>query len=315
MSMRTSKSATRDALGSALSRLAKEDEKIIAFDCDLGRSTRSFSISEADPDRFIEMGIAEQDMISTAAGLASTGKTVFVNTFAVFLTGRAYDQIRQQVALPRTGVIICGSSAGLTQGPDGATHQSVTDINLMRGLPNMEVFAPADAEQAEQIIEYASKSGKPCYIRLSRYATPQVVPGDIPFEPGKIQTLREGSRVALISTGQMTEKAMEAAEMLKGKNINAAVFNCHTIKPIDKTLIEKIADEYDKVFTVEEHSVIGGLGSAVAEVLAEKSGSSKAAFLRIGVPDCFGESGTADEILRKFELDGEGIFNTVMNNM
>jgi transketolase len=253
------------------------------------------------------MGIAEQDMISTAAGLASTGKTVFVNTFAVFLTGRAYDQIRQQVALPEASVIVCGSSAGLTQGPDGATHQSVTDINLMRGLPNMQVYVPADAGEAERIIEFAAKQKKPAYIRLSRYSTPQLIPDGIDFEAGKMQKLSSGADLAVICSGPILHHAIGAVEKLKTAGINATLYNCPSIKPIDGKTIKEISADYSKVFTVEEHNIIGGLGSAVAEVISEISNNSRAALYRLGVNDCFGESGSADELLKKFLLDADGI--------
>ena len=303
--------ATRDALGTALIELAEKDGNIFAFDCDLGRSTRSFSITESDRKRFIEMGIAEQDMVSTAAGLASTGKTVFVNTFAVFLTGRAYDQIRQQVALPKNNVKICGSSAGLTQGADGATHQSVTDINLMRGLPNMQVFVPADFRQAEEIVKWAAGIEGPVYIRLSRYDTPDLVPAELGFTPGKLQKISSGKGSAILVSGPLLHHCRKAVSLLSEKGINTALYNCPSIKPLDRADIEALASEYDSIFTVEEHSIIGGLGSAVAEILASIKTGKHAVLHRLGMEDCFGESASAEELLAKYGLDSSGIAERV----
>ena len=299
------KQGTRDGFGEAIVALAKEHEDVVALDCDLGRSTRSFRITEVDPSRFIEMGISEQDMISTAAGLASMGKTVFVNSFAVFLTGRAFDQIRQQVSLPAANVKICGSSSGITQGPDGATHQAVLDIALMRSLPNTTVFNPADNRQTVDAVKAAYEIKGPVYIRLSRLATGPVIPEDVPFVPGKAQRILDGKRIALCGSGPITENVLNAASILKADGYEPAVYNFHTVKPLDRGAVEKIAAEYGYVFTVEEHTIVGGFGSAFAEVFSElPSGGRQCNFKRFGVNDCFGESGTAEELVRRHCLDG-----------
>ena len=225
------------------------------------------------------MGIAEQDMISTAAGLASSGKIVFVNSFAVFLTGRAFDQIRQQVSLPKANVKLCGSNAGITLGADGATHQSINHLTLMRCLPNMSVLVPADR----------------------------------PFEMGKAVVLRQGSRVALVATGPVTAHALEAADRLAAEGIRPAVYNFHTIKPFDIPCAREIACRYETVFTIEEHNVIGGLGSALAETFCELyEPGTKPLLHRIGIRDAYGESGSAEELVRKHRLDAEGIARTVL---
>jgi len=305
--------ATRDRFGETLLELAKNDKNVVALDCDLGRSTRSFRISEADPDRFIEMGIAEQDMISTAAGMARMGKTVFVNSFAVFVTGRCFDQIRQQVALPGLNVKICGSSAGLTQGLDGATHQSVVDVALMRALPNMTVLVPADGNQTENAVVEAYKYSGPVYLRLSRYTAGNFLPNDSEFEIGKAQLLHEGKDIVLASCGPVLKNVLIAAKKLSKDGVSAGVVNFHTLKPFDHEMVDRLARGYKTIFSVEEHNIYGGLGSAVAESLCEQVRCArKADLVRIGVRDTFGESGTANELLKKHELDPEGIVNTVL---
>jgi transketolase len=306
----TRREATRDGYGRALLKLARRDPNVVAIDCDLGRSTRSFDIIKVDPTRFIEMGISEQDMISTAAGMATLGKTVFVNSFAVFLTGRAFDQIRQQVSLPISNVKICGSSAGITQGPDGATHQSVIDIALMRALPNMTVLIPADGAQAEEAVFAAYSRRGPIYLRLSRYETGDFLPPGTPFEIGKPQVLRKGGKVVLLSCGPVLINVIAAADLLQMRGIFAGIVNFHTLKPIDRTLLERLAHEYSHIISIEEHSIYGGLGSAAAEVLAE-TGLKGSVLHRLGVQDVFGESGTADELLKKHKLDPEGIADSV----
>ena len=298
---------TRDGFGSALVSLAEMDSDIVSLDCDLGRSTRAYNITEADEKRFFDIGISEQDMISTAAGMASCGKNVFASTFAVFLTGRGYDQIRQQIALPCLNVRLCGSSAGLTQGPDGATHQSVTDIGLMRMLPNMTVMSPADYYQAEQVTAAAALNRGPVYIRLSRFPTLRNVPEDLVFKTGKAQILRKGEGTVVCGTGPILQEINKAAYLLSEKGINIGVVNFHTIKPIDSDLIISLMKEYGTIISVEEHNVIGGLGSAIAEVVSENNVEGCCRLFRHGVQDCFGESGTAAELLRKYNLDAAGI--------
>jgi len=303
---------TRDGYGRALLEIARKDSQVVALDCDLGRSTRSFRITEVDPKRFFEMGIAEQDMISTAAGLAREGKVVFANSFAVFLVGRAYDQIRQQVALPRTNVKLCGSSGGITQGPDGATHQSVTDVNLMRGLPNMVVMVPADGRQAEAAVWAAYRMQGPVYLRLSRFQTSHFIPKDMTFEIGRAQILREGVYVVLAGTGPVLQEVLKAAECLEKEGVSAAVYNFHTLKPLDIELVKQLCSEFPVVISIEEHSIYGGLGTAMAEVMMESvEPERRPVFYRLGVRDTFGESGTAEELLAKHGLDERGIANSV----
>lgn len=306
--MSNAKIQTRNSFGQTLLELAKNDKNIVAMDCDLGRSTKAFDIVEADPDRFIEMGIAEQDMVSTAAGLAKMGKIVFANSFAIFITGRAFDQIRQQISLPKLNVKICGSSAGLTQGPDGATHQSLLDVALMRNLPNMTVLNPADGIQTEKAVRAAYELQGPVYLRLSRFAVENCTE-DAGFTLGKAEVLRMGKRVALCATGPITWNVTRAAELLADAGMEPTVVNFHTIKPIDGEMIRSLTAEYEYIFTIEEHNIIGGLGSAVAEVIAETDADTKTLkrFRRIGIEDHFGESGTAEELLHKYRLDPEGI--------
>ena len=305
--------STRDGYGRALVELAGKDRNVVALDCDLGRSTRSFRITEVSPERFVDLGIAEQDMISTAAGMARMGKIVFANSFAVFVTGRSFDQIRQQVALPKSNVKICGSSAGLTEGPDGATHQSVVDVGIMRLLPNMTVIVPADPRQAVAAMYAAYSHTGPFYLRLSRYQTGDFLPEDIEFCLGKPQILKRGKDILLVSCGPVLKNVIAASELLSERGVSAGVVNFHTIKPFDCTTTAQLARDYGFIFSVEEHSINGGLGTAIAEVLAESSPKgSRASLVRLGVTDTFGESGQADELLQKHRLDGEGIARAVL---
>jgi transketolase len=297
---------TRDGYGEALLELGRENPAIAVVDADLFRSTRTAAFAEAFPERFFEIGIAEQDMVSTAVGLSLGGMTAFANSFAVFLTGRAFDQIRQQVALPAANVKLAGSSAGITQGPDGATHQSVLDISLMRSLPNMCVVVPSDAEEARLATKAAAVRSGPVYLRLSRYETPVWREPDRPFEIGAAEVRREGSDLTILASGIVLGRALEAADLLAREGISAQVLNVHTIKPLDESAILASAEKTGAVVTVEEHSVIGGLGSAVAEVLAARP-SRHVRLCRLGVQDTFGESGTADELLERHGLTAVGI--------
>jgi transketolase len=304
---------TRDRYGKILARLAREDRRVVALDADLGRSTRAHSITEVDPSRFFDMGIAEQDMISTAAGLASCGKVVFVNSFAVFLTGRAFDQVRQQVSLPRMNVKLCGSSAGVTLGADGATHQSINDVSLMRCLPNMTVLIPADGNQTEKALLSAYAHDGPVYLRLSRYSLANFLPPDSPFQMGRALALREGTDVAIVVTGPVTFHALEAAERLQQRGLSTGVYDFHTIKPFDEQSVQAIARRYRVVFVVEEHNIIGGLGSAFAEALCGLADpAAKPPVHRLGVRDSYGESGSAEELLHKHRLDTEGITAAIL---
>ncbi len=305
------KEGTRDAYGRALAAIAKENQSIVALDCDLGGSTRSAKIAEVDEARFYEMGISEQDMISTAAGMASVGEIVFANSFAVFLTGRTFDQIRQQLSLPKMNVKLCGSSAGLTQGPDGATHQSVLDVSLMRLLPNMTVLVPADSDQTEAVVRAAAEIDGPVYIRLSRFPTGRNIPSRVAFKVGDGQVLSEGDDIVLCGTGPIMQEVNGAAEILKKKSLNVGVVNFHTLKPIDTDLIHSLMDRYRFIVSIEEHSIYGGLGTAIAEVMSDRLVKINCSLIRHGLKDCFGESGGQMELLAKYELDRKGISKQV----
>jgi transketolase len=300
---------TRDGYGEALLQLGATNPRVAVVDADLFRSTRTDKFAEAYPDRFFEIGIAEQDMVSTAVGLALGGMIPFANSFAVFITGRAFDQTRQQVALPALNVKLAGSSAGITQGPDGATHQSVLDVALMRSLPNMCVVVPSDSEEARLATIAAADRDGPVYLRLSRYETPIWRDGGAPFTIGAVETRRAGSDVTIAACGVILGRVLEAAEVLEKDGIAAEVLNVHTIKPLDAAAILSSCEKTGAVVTVEEQSIIGGLGSAVAEVLAEQA-SRRIPLRRVGVQDTFGESGTADELLHKHGLTAENIAAT-----
>ena len=297
---------TRDGYGEALLQLGAADPRIAIVDADLFRSTRTDKFAQAYPDRFFEIGIAEQDMVSTAVGLALGGMIPFANSFAVFVTGRTFDQTRQQVALPALNVKLAGSSAGITQGPDGATHQSVLDVALMRNLPNMCVVVPSDAEEARLATIAAAEREGPVYLRLSRYDTPVWRQPNAPFTIGQVEVRRPGRDVTIAACGVILGRALEAADALEKEGLSAEVLNVHTIKPLDTNAILASCERTGAVVTVEEHSIIGGLGSAVAEVLAEQA-SRRIPLQRMGVRDTFGESGTADELLAKHGLTVEQI--------
>lgn len=299
--------ATREAYGQALVELSK-NEKIVVLDADLAKATKTADFKKVCPERFFDMGIAEQDMIGTAAGFAVGGKIPFASTFAIFAAGRAFEQIRNSVAYPKLNVKIAATHAGVTVGEDGGTHQSVEDISLMRSIPNMVVLNPSDDVEAKAAIFAAVEHYGPVYIRLGRAATPTLHDENYKFEIGKGEVLKEGKDVAIIATGIMVAKALEAAEKLKAEGINATVVNIHTIKPIDKELIVNVAKETGKVVTVEEHSVIGGLGSAVCEVLSQELPTK---VKLIGLNDTFGQSGTPKDLLEYYGLTTENIVETV----
>jgi transketolase len=292
---------TRDGYGQALLELGAEEPRLVVVDADLFHSTRADKFAEAYPNRFFEIGIAEQDLVSTAVGLALGGMIPFANSFAVFLTGRAFDQTRQQIALPALNVKLAGSSAGITQGPDGATHQSVLDVALMRSLPNMCVVVPSDAEEARLATRAAARREGPVYLRLSRYETPVWREVAAPFGIGKVEVRRAGGDVTLAACGVILGRVLEAAEELAKEGISAQVLNVHTIKPLDLEAVLGSCEKTGAILTVEEHSIIGGLGSAVAEALAERA-SKRIPLRRLGVADTFGESGLADELLAKHGL-------------
>lgn len=296
--------ATREAYGEALRELGGQNENIVVLDADLSGSTKTAMFKKEYPTRFFNAGIAEQNMIGTAAGLAAAGKTAFASTFAVFATGRAFEQIRNSVCYPKLNVKVAATHAGLTVGEDGATHQAIEDVAIMRALPNMTVLVPADAAEAKAVVRWAAEYNGPVYIRLGRSGVPDVFDETYEFKFGKAVTLKEGKDVTLIGMGIMTSAALEAAEMLAEEGISATVLNMPTIKPIDEDAIVAAANATGAIVTCEEHNIIGGLGSAVAEVLAEKA---SARLVRIGVKDTFGESGKPADLLKKYGLTAADI--------
>ena len=304
------KIATRESYGNSLVELGKKYDDFIVLDADLAAATKTGVFKKAFPDRFYDCGIAEQNMISIAAGIAATGKKVFASSFAMFAAGRAFEQVRNAVCYPHLGVNICATHAGISVGEDGATHQCCEDIALMRTLPGMTIINPADDIETKKALEAAYNHDGPTYIRLGRFATPVIFDEDYDFEIGKGVTLKDGDDITIIATGLMVGEALNAYEILKEKGINARVINIHTIKPIDRDIIIKAAKETGKIVTVEEHSVIGGLGSAVCDVVCDEV---PVPVKKIGVNDTFGCSGPAKDLLLKFGLSSENIVNTVLD--
>ena len=301
--------ATRDAYGKTLVELGKENPQIVVLDADLSVSTKTSLFAKAFPERFFDMGVAEQDMISTAAGLAASGKIVFASTFAVFGSGRAWDQIRVSVAYTRSNVKIVVTHGGITTGEDGASHQANEDIAIMRVIPNMTVIVPADAVETAKVIREAAKFYGPIYIRLSRPKTPVIYEnGDYKYKIGKGIVMREGKDLTIFACGIMVATALDAAAELAKKNIDCRVVNLHTIKPLDKELIVKCAEETGAVVTAEEHSILGGLGGAVAEVLVE---NCPVPMVRMGIKDVFGESGKPEELIVKYGLTSTDLIHAV----
>ena len=294
----------RKQYGKALVQLGKERGDIVVLDADLSSSTRTADFAAAFPERFFNVGIAEQNMMDTAAGLASSGKTVFASTFAVFGTGRCYDQIRQSIAYPKLNVKIVASHAGITVGGDGASHQIIEDLALMRVLPNITVIVPVDAPETYKAIMTVAKIPGPVYVRIGRADVPTVTEADAPFEMNSAQLMREGADVTLIGCGIMVSKCLEAAEELKKHGVDARVINLHTVKPLDEKTIVKAARETGAVVTAEEHSVMMGMGSAVAISLVE---NFHVPMKRVGIPDVFGESGGCDELMAKYGLTVDNI--------
>ena len=296
------KIATRIAYGDALKELLKEDKNIVVLDADLAGSTKSGEAKKVDPSRHFDMGIAEGNMMSVAAGLAASGKIAFASSFAMFATGRAFEQIRNSIGYTHLNVKVCASHAGISVGEDGASHQCIEDISLMRGIPGMKVIVPCDYNEAKQAIKTVAYTDGPCYVCLGRSGVETVTPEDYKFELGKGVILKEGKKVALVATGLMVQEALKASEMMKE---TPTVVNIHTIKPIDVQLIQQLAQTHDTIVTCEEHSIIGGLGSAVAEVLAETGSSCK--LVRVGIQDVFGESGKPAELFAKYKIDANAI--------
>ena len=303
------KIATRESYGRTLAELGKEHEDFLVLDADLAGSTKTAVFRKAFPERHINCGIAEQNMVGVAAGIAATGRVAFASSFAMFAAGRAYEQIRNSVGYPQLNVKIAATHGGISVGEDGATHQCNEDFALMRTIPGMVVMVPSDDVEAEAMVRAAYAHKGPVYMRFSRLATPVFNnPETYKFEIGKAITMREGKDVAIIAAGLPLASAMEAAEKLAAEGIEARVIDMHTIKPLDEEAVLRAAKEIGKIVTVEEHSIIGGLGSAVAEVLAEQC---PAKLKRVGIYDRYAESGPAEALIHHYGLDGEGVYNAV----
>ena len=298
------KKATRQSYGEALLELGKENEQIVVFDADLASVTKTNLFAKEFPNRFFDMGIAEQNMISTAAGMATCGKIPYASTFAVFAAGRAYDQIRNSVCYPKLNVKICATHAGITVGEDGATHQMIEDISLMRTLPNMTVISTSDDIQTKWAVKEISKLNGPVYLRLSRLATPVIYDENQKFEIGKAVQIGEGTDATIFATGVTVSEALKAQEELKIKGIDVRVVDIHTIKPIDRDIIVKCAKETKRLISIEDHNIIGGLGSAISEVLADEY---PVKLTRLGINDTFGKSGKATELMEYFGITANDI--------
>jgi transketolase len=303
------KIATREAYGKALAELGKTNQKVVVLDADLSKSTKTADFKAVFPERFLNMGIAEGNMMGVAAGLSTCDKIPFVSTFAMFAAGRAFEQIRNSICYPNLNVKVCATHAGLTVGEDGASHQAIEDLSLMRSIPNMTVINPSDDIETEAAIKAVAEYVGPCYVRLGRVAVSTINDNaGYKFQIGKGVRLSEGKDAAIIATGIMVEKALEAKEVLKTEGIDVAVINIHTIKPIDKEIIVSVAKETGAIVTAEEHNIIGGLGSAVCEVISE---NIPVPVIRVGVKDTFGESGKPDELLKAYGLTTEDIIASI----
>ena len=298
------KIATRASYGEVLAELGSKNENVVVLDADLSGATKTSVFAKKFPDRFFDVGIAEQDLMGTATGMATFGKIPYVSTFAVFAAGRAYDQVRNTIAHTNSNVKICATHAGITVGEDGATHQMLEDIGMMKAIPNMTVICPSDDTQTKWIIKEISKIDGPVYVRLSRLATPVIYEEDNQFEMGKGVQIGNGTDATIIATGVTVAEALKAQEILKGKGIDVRVVDMHTIKPIDKELIIKCAKETKRIITIEDHSTIGGLGSSVCDVLSENYPTKVE---KMGINDKFGESGKAEELMRFYGIDAQAI--------
>ncbi len=298
------KNSIRKAFGKTLTDLGELNEKIVVMDADLACSTQTKMFGDKFPDRFFDSGIAEQDMIATAAGMASEGKIPFVASFAMFATGRTYDQIRNSVCYPKFNVKIIGTHGGITVGEDGATHQALEDIALMRNIPNMSVIVPADCRECEEVIRYASLHDGPMYIRISRCNVPDIFDEHYHFNFKKAQILEEGSDISIFTNGETLPEVLVAAEELKKENISVEVINVPVVKPLDVETVVQSAKKTNFVITIENHSIIGGLGSAVCEALSEKYPTK---VRRIGINDEFGQSGSSDALLEYYGLNAKGL--------
>ncbi len=301
------KKATRESYGETLLELGKQDNNVVVLDADLSAATKTNLFAQKYPERFFDMGIAEANMIGTAAGLATCGKIAYASTFAAFAAGRAYDQIRCSVAYPKLNVKICATHSGITVGEDGATHQMIEDLSMMRTMPNMLVMCTSDDLQTKWAVQEISKYEGPVYLRLARVKTRKIYDENQKFELGKAIQIGEGTDATVFATGVTVEQALLAKEELEKQGINIRVVDIHTIKPIDKEMIIKCAQETKKLISVEDHNVIGGLGSAISEVLTDKYPKR---LTRLGIKDCFGMSGKAEELVKYFGIDSETIVET-----
>ena len=304
--MKEEKKATRQSYGEALLQLGKENDNIVVLDADLSTATKTDLFAKEFPNRFFNMGIAEQNMVSTAAGIATCNKIPYVSTFAVFAAGRAYDQIRNSVCYPELNVKICATHAGVTVGEDGATHQMIEDLSMMRTLPNMTVISVSDDIQTKWAVNEISKIKGPVYLRLSRLATPIIYDENQKFEIGKAIQIGEGIDATVFATGVTVAEALKAQEVLSEKGVDIRVVDIHTIKPIDKEIIIKCAKETKKLISIEDHNIIGGLGTAISEVLTTEF---PARLTRLGIKDTFGKSGKAEELMKYFGIVAEDIVN------
>ena len=306
--MKEEKKATRQSYGEALAELGRKNEKVVVLDADLSGATKTNIFAKEFPERFFDIGIAEQDMMSTAAGLSTCGKIPYASTFAVFAAGRAYDQVRNSICYPNLNVKICATHAGVTVGEDGATHQMLEDLSLMRTLPNMTVLSTSDDVQTKWAVKEISKIEGPVYLRLSRLATPIIYEENQKFEIGKAVQIGEGTDGTVFATGVTVAEAIKAQEELAQKGINIRVVDIHTIKPIDKEMIIKCAKETKKLISIEDHNIIGGLGSAISEVLTEEYPTK---LIRLGIKDTFGKSGKAGELMEYFGITSKNIIDEI----
>ena len=298
------KKATRQSYGEALLELGKENKDVVVLDADLAGATKTELFAKEFPDRFFDIGIAEADMMGTAAGLSTCGKIPYVSTFAMFAAGRSYDQIRNSICYPNLNVKICATHAGITVGEDGATHQMIEDISLMRTIPNMTVLSPSDDTQTKWIIKEISKINGPVYVRLARLATEEIYDENQKFEIGKAVQHGEGTDGTIFATGVTVQEALKAQKVLQDKGINVRVVDMFSIKPIDREIVVKCAKETKQLVSIEDHNVIGGLGSAISEVLTEEY---PAKLIRLGIKDIFGRSGKAEELMKLYGIVSDNI--------
>ncbi len=303
---------TRNAYGEVLAELIVENENIVVLDADLTKSTKTAVAKQACPERHFNMGIAECNMIGVAAGLAASGKTVFASSFAMFAAGRPFEQIRNSICYPKLNVKICATHAGISVGEDGASHQAIEDITIMRSIPNMKVFVPCDQYETKAIMRYVAQLDGPCYVRMGRGKVEDVYTPESTFDPAKADIVRSGKDVAIFACGLMVQESLKAAEILKAEGIELTVVNVRTIKPLDVDTIVDVAKSHTHLFTGEEHSIVGGLFGAVSECLAQNAPSK---CIPIGVNDTFGESGPAAQVLKKYGLCAEHIVDIIKQNI